>query len=394
MSIFTYRTEGDNLLLYFSGRMDSVNAPIAQKEIDEILEQNPGKNTIADLDMLEYIASAGLRVFLHLRKKLGSLKIINVSLPVYEVFQVTGFTEILDVSKAYRRISVDDCEIIGKGANGTIYRLDPEIIVKAYRYPDALEDIKREREMAHKAFVLGVPTAISFDIVRINNGYGAVYELLNAYSIAQILKKEPEKIDECVTLSTDLLKIIHGTEVSPDDGIPDMKKAVLEWVNFLSDYLPGDVCLRLDALVRGIPNDNHMLHADYHIKNVMIRDGEAFLIDMDTLAHGHPVFELAFMYNAYCGFSELSEEEGASFLNLPIELASTFWKKQLSAYLGTDNPETLKDVEDKARLVGYIRLMRYAIRRLGLDTEEGRKQAKYVENRILELIARLDTLVF
>ena len=394
MSIFTYKTEGNNLLFNFSGRMDSVNAPVTQNKIDEILEKNPGKSIIADLDMLEYIASAGLRVFLHLRKKLKNLKIINVSLPVYEVFQVTGFTEILDVSKAYRRISVDDCEIIGKGANGIIYRLDPEIIVKAYRYPDALEDIKREREMAHKAFVMGVPTAISFDIVRINNGYGAVYELLDACSIAQILQKNPEKIDECVKLSTDLLKTIHSTEISPDDEIPDMKKGVLEWVNFLSDYLPSDLCLRLDALVRGIPDDNHMLHADYHIKNVMIRDGEAFLIDMDTLAHGHPVFELAFMYNAYRGFSELSEEEGASFLNLPIELASTFWKKQLSTYLGTDNPETLKDVEDKARLVGYIRLMRYAIRRLGLDTEEGRKQAKYVENRILELIARLDTLVF
>ena len=48
---------------------------------------------------------------------------------------------------------------------------------------------------------------------------------------------------------------------------------------------------------------HQMLHGDYHIKNVMMQDGEVLLIDMDTLCQGHPVFELASMYNAYVGFS-------------------------------------------------------------------------------------------
>lgn len=393
MSIFKLETEGENLIFYFSGRMDSLASPTVQTEMDAILDENPGKNVIVDLDALVYIASAGLRVFLHLRKRLASLRIINVPLSVYEVFEMTGFTEILDISKAYHRIPIENCEVIGKGANGIIYRLNPEIIVKAYHKPDALDDIKRERELARKAFILGVPTAISFDIVRVGNGFGAAYELLNAYSIAQILEKNPEEMDRCVQLSTDLLKIIHATEVSPDD-MPDMKKQVLEWVNFLAEYLPDDVGAQLDKLIRAIPDDNHMLHADYHIKNVMIRDGEAFLIDMDTLAHGHPVFELAFMYNAYCGFSELSEAEGASFLNVPLDVAHTFWEKQLRAYLGTDDPKTLRRVEEKAQLVGYIRLMRYAIRRVGLDNEEGRRQMNYVEQRILETVTRVDSLTF
>lgn len=393
MSICTHQMEGDNLILYFSGRMDSSNAPAVQAEIDAILDKCPGKNVIADLDAMEYISSAGLRVFLHVRKKLPALKIINVSLSVYDIFEVTGFTEILDVSKAYRRVSVEDCEIIGKGANGIIYRLDPEIIIKAYRNPDALDDIKREREMARKAFILGIPTAISFDIVRVGNGYGAAYELLDAYSIAQILQKNPEETDTCVKLSTDLLKTIHATEVAPGE-LPNIQKSVLEWVNLLADYLPGDVCMRLDALIRAIPNDNHILHGDYHIKNVMIRDGEAFLIDMDTLAQGHPIFELAFMYNAYIGFSELSREESRGFLNVPEEVAVTFWEKQLRAYLGTDDPEAVRRVEDKARLIGYIRLLRYVIRRIGIDTEEGKVQSEYVKDRIQEMIGRVDSLSF
>ena len=63
--------------------------------------------------------------------------------------------------------------------------MDEETIVKEFHNADALENINRERELARTAFVLGIPTAISYDVVRLENGgYGAVYELLNAKSYA------------------------------------------------------------------------------------------------------------------------------------------------------------------------------------------------------------------
>lgn len=45
---------------------------------------------------------------------------------------MTGFTEMLPVEKAFREISVDGCEVIGQGANGAVYRINPEIIIKVY----------------------------------------------------------------------------------------------------------------------------------------------------------------------------------------------------------------------------------------------------------------------
>ena len=115
---------------------------------------------------------------------------------------------------------------------------------------------------------------------------------------------------------------------------------------------------------------------------------------MDTLAVGHPVFELASMYNAFIGFSEMDHEIVKQFQGFDFETSQRFWNKVLAAYLGTDDPETIRQVEDKARIVGYTRLIRRLIRRKGLETEDGRSKIEFWKSRLLELLDRTDTLIF
>lgn len=144
------------------GKIDSTNAPEFEKEIMAALP------TEIDASGLEYISSAGLRVLMKLRKTVGEVTIVNVSSDVYEIFDVTGFTSILTVKKALREISVDGCEVIGAGGYGTVYRLDAETIVKVYHHA-GLDFIEKERELSKKAFLLGVPTAISFNTVKVGD---------------------------------------------------------------------------------------------------------------------------------------------------------------------------------------------------------------------------------
>ena len=154
--------ENDCLKIAMAGHIDSSNAQDAEDEIKKLCEEYPTNNIVLDAEELKYISSAGLRVILRIRKKAPDLKIINVVPEVYEVLDMTGFTEMITVEKAYRRLSVDGCEVIGQGANGKVYRLDPDTIIKVYYNPDSLPDIHRERELARKAFVLGIPTAIPY----------------------------------------------------------------------------------------------------------------------------------------------------------------------------------------------------------------------------------------
>ena len=385
----------DNVLTVFlSGHIDSNSAPQIEEEIDKIREANPADAVTVDCEKLEYISSAGLRVILRLKKAVSELKLTNVSPEVYEILEMTGFTEMMNIQKAYRVISVEGCEVIGQGANGKVYRIDPDTIVKVYLNPDALPEIHRERELARTAFVLGIPTAIPYDVVKIEGGgYGSVFELLNATSFAKLLIRKEMELDEVVKMSVDLLKQIHATEVKPD-SMPDMKAVALNWADFMKDYLPRDQYEKLHALVEAVPADNHMMHGDYHIKNVMLQNGETLLIDMDTLCHGHPIFELASMFNAYVGYNETDHEIAMRFLGIPFEQAVEFWEKSLKLYLGTEDPGRLKEVEEKAQVIGYTRIMRRTIRRNGLNTEAGQREIENCRVHLAELIPKVDSLLF
>ena len=388
------REENGKLVIVLSGKINSSNASAVENELRELCREHPCDSVELDCDRLEYCTSAGLRVILRLKQNVDDTVLTNVNADLYNIFEMTGFTEMMEVHKAYRVISVEDCEVIGQGANGKVYRIDPDTIVKVYLNPDALPEIHRGRELARLAFVAGVPTAIPYDVVRIEGGgYGSVFELLNAASCASLLIRGEKTPDEVAEISVRLLKLIHSKQVR--SGIlPDMKAVALDWACFLKDYLPAEQFEKLYSLIDAVPEDAHLMHGDYHIKNVMLQNGESLLIDMDTLCHGHPIFELASMYNAYVGFGLVDPEVVTAFLGIPAETCAAFWRRCLELYLDTADEERLNEVEAKAKIIGLTRLMRREIRRGGLSREDGRKLIEACRSALAELLPETDSLVF
>ena len=378
--------------VWLSGHIDSANAEEVKSELFGKIGDAAGPVTV-DASGLEYISSAGLRILLQLRKKHAELHITDVSPEVYEIFDVTGFTQMMDVSRAYKKVSIDGCEVIGKGANGTIYRIDKDNVVKVYNNADALEDIQHEREVARLALSLGIPTAISYDIVKVGDSYGSVFELLNARSFSKILETEPERIDWCVSEYVELLHKIHDTEV-PEGKLPDMKKTALGWAKFMKDHLPEETGSKLVKLVEDVPYSNHMIHGDYHTKNVELTNDEVLLIDMDTLAVGDPVFEFASIYNALIGFYELNHDGVVEFQGFSYDTSVTFWNKVMAAYAGTDDAAVIESLSDRARIIGYTRLIRRSIRRGGLEDAQKKKEIDHWTEELIGLVSRINCLSY
>ena len=286
----TYRLDNDIIYIAVEGRIDASNAAIAEEKIFNIKNDNSDKYLVIDADKLEYISSAGLRVILRLRKEEPKLAIINVAADVYEIFDMTGFTDMVTVEKAYPRMSVEGCEFIAKGANGAVYRYNDETILKTYFAKDSLPEIKQERENARRAFVLGINTAIPYGIVRVGDGYGTVTELLSATSVTKLIRKNPEDLTLAANYYIDMLKSIHKIEAE-DGELPDMKETALSWARFVGPYIPKEQADKLCALIEAVPKRNTLMHGDYHTNNIMVQNGEPILIDMDTLCMGHPIFE-------------------------------------------------------------------------------------------------------
>lgn len=378
--------------IVLEGRIDSANAPEIDKQIFDSLDIAAEKIVI-DAENLTFISSAGLRVILKLRKNCKDIEIIGVSPEVYEVLEMTGFTEMVKVQKAYRKLSVEGCEILGEGSNGVVYRYDPEIVVKVYRNADALAEIHRERQLARRALILGIPTAIPFDVVKVGDSYGSVFELLNAKSFSKLIAAEPENTDKYIEEFVALLKRIHATEVDPNE-MSDMKAVALDWAQYLEGHLPEEQSKKLISLIEAVPERHTMIHGDYHTNNVEMQNGEVLLIDMDTLSFGHPVFEFASMFLGFVGFGELNPANTEKFMKLPYETTKYIWHKALSLYFETEDEARIAEVAEKAMVVGYARLMRRTIKRIGYEDAEGCAIIENCKAHLAELLAKVDTLVF
>ena len=90
------KKSAENTVVEIVGRLDTTTAPSLEKTLNEDMGET--KNLILDFKGLEYISSAGLRVLLSAQKrmqKIGSMKLINVCENVMEVFEITGFADIL-----------------------------------------------------------------------------------------------------------------------------------------------------------------------------------------------------------------------------------------------------------------------------------------------------------
>lgn len=90
--------ENEKVTLTVSGRLDTTTAPELEAALDEVLENT--KELIFNLENLEYISSAGLRVILKAQKSMntkGSMKLTGVNDSIMEVFDITGFLDILTI---------------------------------------------------------------------------------------------------------------------------------------------------------------------------------------------------------------------------------------------------------------------------------------------------------
>ena len=88
----------DVLTLKIEGRLDTTTAPTLEKTINEILDGVT--ELILDMNQLTYVSSAGLRVLLSTQKKMnkqGTMKLIGVCEDVMDVFEMTGFVDILNI---------------------------------------------------------------------------------------------------------------------------------------------------------------------------------------------------------------------------------------------------------------------------------------------------------
>lgn len=386
------KLEQDHIILFPEDRIDAANAAQVQSELEAVIAANPGKEPVIDAGALSYISSAGLRVLLKLTKSLKKpLSVYNVTPEVYDIFEVTGFTELLDVKKKLRELSVEGCEIIGRGAIGTVYRIDDDTIVKVYEIPDCLPMIENEQKRAKQAFLKGIPTAISYDVVKVGDKYGSVFEMLKASTYNDLIVEQPERTEEIVHQYAHFIRQLHTVEMGREE-LPEAKEQFLGYVDALKTVLPEKLQKRLRSLLQAMPENLHAVHGDIQMKNVMLSGDEPMLIDMDTLSVGDPVFDLMGLYLSYVQFGEDDPADTETFLRLSAERCQFIWRETLRSYLDSFDEAANEAAEKKIIVVASIRFL-YLIAVLGIGKPELKQiRIEHTLSRLSKLAEEVDSL--
>ena len=265
---------GNKVVLVMNGHLDTATSQQMQDEIQKLLAKAGNfEQLICDVEGVSYISSSGLRLLLNLAKRHPSFRVVEAQPEVYHVLDMTGFTKIMPVDRALRKMSVEGCEHIGSGGVGEVYRIDDDTIIKVFREGSTMEEVNTEMTMAKEAFVMGMPTAISFDVVRIDNQLGLVYELLRARTLGACLKDEPERIDEFAQQYASLFQQLHDIHVPKGSIIPSAKAHVKQSVHHIARYFDTASIDLMLQMAEMIPDADRLLHCDLQAKNAMIQDG-------------------------------------------------------------------------------------------------------------------------
>ena len=364
---FNHKLENEILTVYPVGRLDTDSSVKFETEILDICNANKHESLILDATELQYVASSGLRVILKIAKSEKNFKIENVSSAIYGVFEMTGFSRIINISKALRKIDLEKCERIGFGGNGAVYRVSEDEIVKVNYNPDTYGGLEKELTKAKEAFLLGVSTAISFDLVDCGDGKrGVVYETIKSTTLGEAMHSDPSRMEELTDRYVEQLNALPSIRTdNPVFG--SAKDNFRKQVEDSSKYLTEEEGKLLHLVLDALPEGDRLVHCDAHPKNLMIQNGEMLWNDMEQMAVGHPIYDLisiAVILDGMRTEEMIMNIAGMSNANVAL-LKECFLRK----YFNTEDKEML---EKLSSMMGALRLIR-TVFAIGFKTPQNEK---------------------
>ena len=250
-------------------------------------------------------------------------------------------------------------EVIGSGLTGSVYRADKETVIKVFNKNVLFDMITGESAKAKNAFILGVPTAISYDMVRVGESYGLVYELLDAKDLLDVIVNDKTHIEEYIKKFALKMREMHSIEV--DDSFDDIKNVTVNYLGFLE----GKVCTaeevkKMRAVINNIPDRNTFIHGDAHIGNVMLQDGEFMFIDLSGAGKGHPIFDMVSMCLVF-KLGQTVDEQTRKNSDLmrwfDVDEMKLMWDTYIKTYLDTDDETFIKKAEEQITAVACTRAL-------------------------------------
>lgn len=224
-----------------------------------------------------------------------------------------------------------------------------------------------------------------------------VYELVNAQTVANVIKNDRDLVPEMAGRCAKLLKKLHDTEVAQDDEIPDRKQNLYDWLEGIAEFLTAEEKEKIRSFIERIPECRSFLHGDFHAKNIMLQNGELVLIDIGDAAYGHPVFDIATQILAYVIMPSMPnrpKEDTERYLGFHAEDVGKYWGAFCCTYFEV-TPDRIGEITQKYLPYATLLMAFHSSMISGADKEVLRARVEgLVRGRLLPAIDTAQPLDF
>ena len=345
------------VLVTLKGEISSENAEEWKKTMLSESENRNDWDWVLDLKELNYISSAGLRVLLELKKKIsGKILLTQVQKPLVDIFVITGFDHFFEIEPEISHCSIEGCECIGRGANGAVYRLDSDRIIKVFYEGVSLESVKKEQKIGHEVFLTGLPTVISYGLEMTDEGqYGIILEMLGHNTLSETIEKEPEHFEKWMERYAELYKNIHETRPE-GEHLPRVKDLYRGYFEESADWYTAEEMEKLYALLESIPERDTLIHGDYHPNNIMVSNDELILIDLGDFSIGHPIFDFLATAATQANLVELDPQFAETHTRMKAENIKKAWKELVDRSFADRTEEEREKLDRQIRLWSKLKV--------------------------------------
>ncbi|MBP9996759.1 MAG: phosphotransferase [Lachnospiraceae bacterium] len=285
-----------------------------------------------------------------------------------------------------KEFSIDGLEAMGKGGTGECYRVDEDKILKLYYEGMPREMAYREKDCSRTALIIGVPTPISYDVVKVGERRGVIYEILNAKTMSQAIAQNPDKLREYARIYADIAKSLHNVKGDVERfgrSTYIFRDVIDQW-----DFLDDKAILKVREYLEYLDTFDRYVHGDFQPNNVMIDDKNVMLIDMGGFSVGNPIIDIATSYFTFFASPDVFESDYSGFTGLNVECHRAVWENFIAQYYQVNSYEEAKEKYEELKDIDDIVLL-LQMRFIVILPEACQKQyIEAVKNKAIERWSR------
>lgn len=252
-----------------------------------------------------------------------------------------------------REIDISEWAMFGGGSEADAYNCigDPTVMLKLYHPGTGTESADAYLRIAKELRRLGFRTPDVLEEVTFEGRQGLIFERLqNKKSLNRIMADDGTRIAECAEIFAGTLRQIHGTRVDTSVFPSRMKyvAGIIEKAH-QSDLITETQYESILSSMAHTDTDTAVF-GDANSSNVVISNGEPYIIDIGTFSHGAPAYDMGMFFASTAGAVDPDYFE--YYGHITFEQAKEFYQRAIRCYLGTESDSEVRDYEESVRIFG------------------------------------------